>query len=54
MRAECRPRLITNGMSEVARALLAQMPTAERSMPSLTMSEAEALLEANAGGRSLR
>jgi len=32
MSAECRPRLITNGMSEVARALLAQMPTAERLM----------------------
>jgi hypothetical protein len=54
MAAEVQTELITNGMSEVARALLAQMPTAERLMPSLTVSEAEALLEANAGGRSLR
>jgi hypothetical protein len=42
MSAECRPRLIINCMSEVARALLAQMPTAERLMPSLTLPEAEA------------
>jgi hypothetical protein len=30
------------------------MPPAERLMPSLTVSEVEALLEANAGERSLR
>jgi hypothetical protein len=54
MSAEVQTELITNGMSEVPRALLAQMPTAERLMPSLTVSEVEALLEANAGERSLR
>jgi hypothetical protein len=51
MSAEVQTELIT---SEVARALLAQMPTAERLMPSLTVSEVKALLEANAQERSLR
>jgi hypothetical protein len=54
MSAEVQTELITKGMSEVARALLAEMPTVEQLMPSLTLSEAEALLGASAGGRSLR